>query len=198
MPSDSYAASRADVNDILRACAAVSEAQHEVFNLLDRSEDGGHLFAPAVAARLVALITKGTELPSFDGFPIVLGGNGRRIRVFWLHAESSPALGFGASADTKLSEEYALVVFRRLVPVAVHLLDIERCNFAFEQMNVSLAAKSIGGPPWVGVTLNLLFHYNVMLEPLKAAAVGIRTFAIDAEAEVGWSSPYGGMGERDR
>lgn len=188
MPIDQYAASRSAVNDLVSACIEVSSAHHRVFEVLHRSGNEGEFMTAAVAARIVALITKGTEVPTFKNQPTVLGGDGRRIRFYLRNEESSLTAGWGAQLEYEHAEEYALVVFRRLVPVAVHIFDIERCSLIDSELSVSTGAIAIGSHPVPdSFCLSILFHYNVLLEPLKAAALGIRTFLIDPSNEVGWT-----------
>ena len=186
MSNESYAQARAEAVETMRLYAGVSEANRLLLAYLGRGEREVASAESAVAVRLVALLTKGVEVPSYQFLPIVLAPNGRRIRVTTALGERRGLFdGMVATQDINYWDEVAFVVFERGMPQAVHIIDSESAPLVNEMLRVEGVGKHIGLAP-EGCTLSLLFHYNLMLEPTTAEVLGIRTFVFDESPDVGW------------
>jgi len=185
--SGSYAETRAEVSETMQVYAAFDEARHQLLEHFGRREHEIGSVESAVAARLVALLTQGVEVPSNPGLPKVLAPNGRRIAVTNQRVERAGLFScFLASPRIGDWDEIALVIFLRGRPQVIHIIDRERIPFVEQMLGVGLGG-SLGGRKPEGVALNVLFHSNVMLDPLLAEASGVRTFVLDVSPDVGWT-----------
>jgi hypothetical protein len=72
----------------------------------------------------------------------------------------------------------AVVAFQHCQPVCAHLIDAERFPAIEADLDASKSPLSKGGAACVGEIL----HCNIILEPVKAATLGVRTVLLEALA----------------
>ena len=187
MADDSYLLARAEVAELLRVFSRLNDSENHLYEHLQRDKREQVEPALAVATRLVALLTKSMEVPSYPFIPVVVAPNGRLIRVALAEIELTELeCGAFASLDYKHWDEFALVAFEQGMPKVVHIIDREQLGLIAEFMKVG-DTPICYRPGSCGVLLSLMFHYNVMLEPVLADVLGIRTFVLDESDAVGWS-----------
>ncbi|MEI8083116.1 MAG: hypothetical protein WCI74_14865 [Actinomycetes bacterium] len=123
-----------------------------------------------VARLVVAEVVGGVALPS-DGAGVgALGPNGERIMVFALGTYRGFKFWYGASMAHECAEMLALVVFDAGVPIAVHLIPVDRLEAVYDAFGLR------GGPFAGSPSIGLFTHCDFMLEPLKAAAAGVSSY----------------------
>lgn len=186
MSTDSYVEARVEASETMRLYAGVNEVNHRLLEHLGRREHEVVSAESAVAVRLVALLTKGIEVPTHPFLPIVLAPNGRRIHVFAaLHERRGLYGGPVASQSAEFWDEVAFVFFQDGKPQVVHIIDREHLPLVSEMLGADGMRRPHGFDS-SDCTLNTLLHCNVMLEPLTAEVLGIRTFVFDDSPDVGW------------
>lgn len=162
------------LNDLLDAHEDYRLALLEFYRRLDISPFYAGEPRGLFAGLLVAQTVGGLALPapreeSFYLDPMVLSASGDRIRVLCISDRDGVITGGSHVRANNTFEELAIVAFVHAKPVAVHLIPSDR---------IETVGKCLGDPvfPGGGLCVTMGTHVNLMLEPVIAAAHGVRTY----------------------
>lgn len=162
---------------ILSACDEYQESLARLYWRLDISECYVGRPELLVAGLIVAELIGGVALPlesEFSRFAEVISREGERVRVY---AVSDLYLfdGFIEAEDRDGWDLLAIVAFVKARPVMAHVIPRGRIRSVAEAFGRSGLSRG-------HVAISMFLHCNLDLEPVIAAALGVRSYSLVSDA----------------